>query len=90
MTAADPTGPVAGPAAVPVAGEDAGAVCPGAAPVDTAALSDGAPSDGAAGPGPYADCVRCGEPTGHPAAEPGTPLCALCTWQQAQRTACSG
>lgn len=37
-----------------------------------------------------ADCVRCGEPSEHPADAPGTPLCPLCEWQQAQRGACSG
>ena len=37
-----------------------------------------------------ADCVLCGEPSEHPADAPGTPLCPLCEWQQAQRGACSG
>lgn len=37
-----------------------------------------------------ADCVRCGEPSEHPADAPGAPLCPLCEWQQAQRGACSG
>ncbi|GAA2747882.1 hypothetical protein [Kitasatospora cinereorecta] len=40
--------------------------------------------------GPRADCVLCGEPTEYPAAEAGTTLCPVCTWQQAQRIACSG
>ncbi|WP_377268421.1 hypothetical protein [Peterkaempfera sp. SMS 1(5)a] len=39
---------------------------------------------------PVADCVLCGEPTEHPADLPGTPLCPVCAWQQAQRSACSG
>jgi hypothetical protein len=46
------------------------------------------PADPAAGP--RADCVLCGEPTEHPADHPGSTLCAVCTWQQAQRIACSG
>nr|WP_134009132.1 hypothetical protein [Streptomyces sp. 846.5] len=37
-----------------------------------------------------ADCVRCGEPSEHPADAQGSPLCPLCEWQQAQRGACSG
>jgi hypothetical protein len=37
-----------------------------------------------------ADCVLCGEPSEHPADAPGSPLCPLCEWQQAQRGACSG
>lgn len=51
---------------------------------------------GPAGPGdpenagPFAECVLCGEPTEHPASLPGTPLCPVCAWQQAQRSACSG
>ncbi|MGA5699263.1 hypothetical protein [Peterkaempfera bronchialis] len=46
--------------------------------------------DPAHDPAPFADCVLCGAPTEHPATLPGTPLCPLCTWQQAQRSACSG
>lgn len=40
--------------------------------------------------GPRADCVLCGEPTELPADQPGSTLCPVCTWQQAQRIACSG
>ncbi|MFF8771043.1 hypothetical protein [Kitasatospora sp. NPDC015120] len=40
--------------------------------------------------GPRADCVLCGEPTELPADHPGSTLCPVCTWQQAQRIACSG
>ncbi|MEU8510163.1 hypothetical protein AB0C76_01060 [Kitasatospora sp. NPDC048722] len=40
--------------------------------------------------GPLADCVLCGEPTEFPADHPGTTLCPVCSWQQAQRIACSG
>ncbi|BAJ32033.1 MULTISPECIES: hypothetical protein [Kitasatospora] len=42
------------------------------------------------GPGERAACVLCGEPTEYPADTPGSPLCPVCTWQQAQRAACSG
>jgi len=49
------------------------------------------PQAGSAAPGAaVADCVRCGEPTEHPADVGGAPLCPLCEWQQAQRGACSG
>ncbi|MCU7821838.1 hypothetical protein [Kitasatospora sp. DSM 101779] len=40
--------------------------------------------------GPRADCVLCGEPTEYPADHAGRTLCAVCTWQQAQRIACAG
>ncbi|WP_406206665.1 hypothetical protein OH807_33280 [Kitasatospora sp. NBC_01560] len=40
--------------------------------------------------GPRADCVLCGEPTELPADRPGSTLCPVCAWQQAQRIACSG
>ncbi|WP_441249156.1 hypothetical protein [Kitasatospora sp. McL0602] len=40
--------------------------------------------------GPRADCVHCGEPTELPADHPGLTLCPVCTWQEAQRIACSG
>jgi hypothetical protein len=45
-----------------------------------------------AGPldGPPADCVLCGEATEYPADVTGSPLCPRCSWQQAQRGACSG
>ncbi len=46
------------------------------------------PASGASGP--RADCVLCGEPTELPADHPGSTLCPVCTWQQAQRAACSG
>ncbi|MFE6050257.1 hypothetical protein ACFQ6N_05860 [Kitasatospora sp. NPDC056446] len=39
---------------------------------------------------PRADCVLCGEPTELPADRPGSTLCPVCAWQQAQRIACSG
>ncbi|MFF4339160.1 hypothetical protein ACFY00_04355 [Kitasatospora sp. NPDC001540] len=42
------------------------------------------------GAGERAACVLCGEPTEYPADAPGSPLCPVCTWQQAQRAACSG
>ncbi|WP_371478418.1 hypothetical protein [Kitasatospora sp. NBC_00315] len=42
------------------------------------------------GVGPRADCVLCGEPTELPADHPGSTLCPVCAWQQAQRIACSG
>ncbi|MET9396805.1 hypothetical protein [Kitasatospora sp. NPDC002965] len=40
--------------------------------------------------GPRADCVLCGDPTELPADHPGSTLCPVCAWQQAQRIACSG
>ncbi|GJF28083.1 hypothetical protein KNE206_07830 [Kitasatospora sp. NE20-6] len=40
--------------------------------------------------GPRADCVLCGEPTEYPEDRVGSTLCPVCTWQQAQRIACSG
>ncbi|GAA2247043.1 MULTISPECIES: hypothetical protein [Kitasatospora] len=40
--------------------------------------------------GPRADCVRCGDPTELPADHPGITFCPVCTWQEAQRIACSG
>ncbi|MEV4560110.1 hypothetical protein AB0K51_24390 [Kitasatospora sp. NPDC049285] len=42
------------------------------------------------GPGERASCVLCGERTEYPAGTPGSTLCPVCTWQQAQRQACSG
>ncbi|QKW17657.1 hypothetical protein HUT16_29715 [Kitasatospora sp. NA04385] len=42
------------------------------------------------GPGERAACVRCGAESEYPADAPGSPLCPVCTWQQAQRAACSG
>ncbi|MFF7181118.1 hypothetical protein [Streptomyces sp. NPDC008121] len=39
---------------------------------------------------PYADCVLCGKPTEHPESTKGITLCPVCTWHEAQRTACSG
>ncbi|MFD9127491.1 hypothetical protein [Kitasatospora sp. NPDC059571] len=55
---------------------------------DAAALRGLTPADPAAGP--RADCVLCGEPTEHPADLAGATYCPVCTWQQAQRIACSG
>ncbi|MFE7135327.1 hypothetical protein ACFVIM_31155 [Streptomyces sp. NPDC057638] len=43
----------------------------------------------ASGP-PYAECVLCREPTEYPDTVKGAPLCPVCAWQEAQRTACSG
>lgn len=40
--------------------------------------------------GPRAECVLCCEPTELPADHPGSTLCPVCAWQQAQRIACSG
>lgn len=57
------------------------------APVDAEAALRPGP---AAGRGPRADCVLCGEETEWPADQPGGTLCPRCTWQQAQRGACSG
>ncbi|GGQ95765.1 MULTISPECIES: hypothetical protein [Kitasatospora] len=42
------------------------------------------------GPGERAACVLCGGETEYPAETPGSTLCPVCTWQQAQRGACSG
>ncbi|MGW4381214.1 hypothetical protein [Kitasatospora sp. NPDC004531] len=42
------------------------------------------------GPGERAACVLCGEETEYPAGASGATLCPVCTWQQAQRAACSG
>ncbi|WP_354643222.1 hypothetical protein [Kitasatospora camelliae] len=66
--------------------EDDGAVCP--LGPDGSAVR-GLTEDPAA-TGPRADCVRCGEPTAYPAEQPGATLCPVCTWQEAQRGACSG
>ncbi|MER7583103.1 hypothetical protein [Kitasatospora sp. NPDC097691] len=57
--------------------------------------SDGGRAEAALGhdptaSGPRADCVLCGEPTELPADQPGSTLCPVCAWQQAQRIACSG
>ncbi|MFJ9459962.1 hypothetical protein ACIRST_33415 [Kitasatospora sp. NPDC101447] len=57
--------------------------------------SDGGSTEAALGhdpaaSGPRADCVLCGEPTELPADQPGSTLCPVCAWQQAQRIACSG
>ncbi|MFI9272780.1 hypothetical protein ACIGXM_18950 [Kitasatospora sp. NPDC052896] len=61
------------------------AACPAAPALDAlAALTP------AAGAGPRADCVLCGEPTELPADQAGSTLCPVCAWQQAQRIACSG
>ncbi|MFD8598112.1 hypothetical protein ACFV1L_24205 [Kitasatospora sp. NPDC059646] len=42
------------------------------------------------GPGERAACVLCGGETEFPAETAGATLCPVCTWQQAQRAACSG
>ncbi|UYQ65148.1 hypothetical protein [Streptomyces peucetius] len=47
------------------------------------------PAQGAAG-GPFAECVLCREPTEYPASVKGAPLCPVCEWREAERTACSG
>ncbi|MEU0943131.1 hypothetical protein ABZ379_10055 [Streptomyces canus] len=39
---------------------------------------------------PYAECVLCRKPTEYPESYKGIPLCPVCEWQEAQRTACSG
>ncbi|MEV7214679.1 hypothetical protein AB0O31_16500 [Kitasatospora cineracea] len=44
----------------------------------------------AGGAGERAACVLCGAESEYPADAPGSPLCPVCTWQQAQRAACSG
>lgn len=38
----------------------------------------------------YAECVLCRRPTEYPESHRGVTLCPVCTWQEAQRTACSG
>jgi hypothetical protein len=40
--------------------------------------------------GPFAECVLCREPTEYPASVKGAPLCPVCEWREAERTACSG
>ncbi len=60
--------------------------CDAALPPVPAGPPAGSAAEGAA----FADCVRCGEPSEHPASVAGAPLCPLCEWQQAQRGACSG
>lgn len=39
---------------------------------------------------PFAECVLCREPTEYPASVKGAPLCPVCEWREAERTACSG
>ncbi|MEU8468070.1 hypothetical protein AB0F30_09120 [Streptomyces sp. NPDC029006] len=51
--------------------------------------ADTTPPAKADGP-PYAECVLCREPTEYPESYKGITLCPVCTWQEAQRTACSG
>ncbi|WP_281945041.1 hypothetical protein [Streptomyces olivaceus] len=58
------------------------------APDDYAPFDAARPPE-AEGP-PYADCVLCREPTEYPESYKGITLCPVCTWQEAQRTACSG
>lgn len=59
----------------------------GSAPTDTAGAPD---SSVAAADGPFAECVLCRAPTEYPDTYRGITLCPVCTWQEAQRTACSG
>ena len=40
--------------------------------------------------GPIAECVLCREPTEYPESVKGAPLCPVCEWREAERTACSG
>ncbi|MGW1157941.1 hypothetical protein ACWD5Q_15040 [Streptomyces sp. NPDC002513] len=56
---------------------------------DTRAAEAVAPVPAAGGP-PFAECVLCREPTEYPESFKGITLCPVCTWQEAQRTACSG
>lgn len=56
---------------------------------DYCTIIDAAKPPKAAGP-PYAECVLCREPTEYPESHKGITLCAVCEWQEAQRTACSG
>ncbi|MFD4629297.1 hypothetical protein ACFVYR_05280 [Streptomyces sp. NPDC058284] len=39
---------------------------------------------------PFAECVLCRAPTEYPESHKGVTLCPVCTWQEAQRSACSG
>jgi hypothetical protein len=48
------------------------------------------PAQDAAADGPFAECVLCREPTEYPASVEGAPLCPVCEWREAERTACSG
>ncbi|QTZ94694.1 hypothetical protein [Streptomyces auratus] len=45
-------------------------------------------------PSPQADhtaaCLYCAQSTEYPLDHPGTVLCPVCEWQEAQRCACSG
>ncbi|GAA2413049.1 hypothetical protein GCM10010420_48160 [Streptomyces glaucosporus] len=68
------------------------------APSGTPAAPAGAPAaapdgqdarPGAAEQEERAFCVRCSEPTEHPASTPGATLCPVCEWQEAERVACS-
>ncbi|MCG6496005.1 hypothetical protein [Kitasatospora sp. A2-31] len=67
---------------------DDGAIC--ALGPDAAEAAVAAPARDPDPTGPRADCVLCGEPTELPADHPGSTLCPVCAWQQAQRIACSG
>ncbi|MEU6233998.1 hypothetical protein [Kitasatospora sp. NPDC047058] len=69
-------------------GTDDGAVC--ALAPEGAAAAEAALGHGPGPTGPRADCVLCGGPTELPADRPGSTLCPVCAWQQAQRIACSG
>ncbi|MFJ2775849.1 MULTISPECIES: hypothetical protein [unclassified Kitasatospora] len=68
-----------------VLNEDDGPVC-ALVPTGAEAALTRAPESA----GPRADCVLCGEPTELPADHPGSTLCPVCAWQQAQRIACTG
>lgn len=48
------------------------------------------PATAPAEEGPFAECVLCREPTAYPASVKGAPLCPVCAWREAERTACSG
>lgn len=59
--------------------------------------SPGAAADESGGTGlvradgpPYAECVLCRKPTEYAESSKGLPMCPVCEWQEAQRTACSG
>ncbi|WP_181512500.1 hypothetical protein ACN2WE_32195 [Streptomyces sp. cg28] len=51
---------------------------------------DRVPAPATAPEEPFAECVLCREPTEFPESTKGATLCPVCTWQEAQRTACSG
>jgi hypothetical protein len=59
---------------------------PYCATADTAPAAVPAP----AADGPFAECVLCRKPTEYPESVKGAPLCPVCEWQEARRSACSG